>query len=616
MSTTNTNETSNKFLDFNLPQDAYVAFDAVSLKDYIIDRLNENQKFTDQNFEGSNLAAIIDIIAYSYHVLLFYLNNTASEVNFDQATLYENMNKIVKLIGYKPAGKQTSIVPINAVATAALATGNYTIRKYSYFLADGVQYNFNEDISFNKNNAGENETLQTVNDEAILYQGAIKEYPDYTAQGEEFEILPIVVDNIVDDNDSKFIADGTLSVYVKEASNDKYYEYPIVESLYLSKAVDRVCEIRLNEYGHYEVKFGSGVFGKKLEQGDIVSVNYILSDNTAGVISKNIINGNKLFVYDSTRQRALFTDLYPNKDETTFLNITNSPKITFNNPLNSSALSTEETVEQIRQNAPKMFSSQLRLVTEKDYQAFLERNLANVITSTKVVSNDSYINEYIQYFYDICVDPNKVNRVIINQVNFADSCDFNNINVFVVPKFKITEDKSYPPFLSNSFKNYIVTQTQDRKMLSNTVVPRDPIYMAFGLGIGDASELNLNILDQTKLYAVRETNNKINKSTLKARIASIIKKFFEPENNLLGGNLKLINLANDILSLEGIKRIETRNEQTGEIFTGGVSFLSFNPQYPESDMELVNQDKTLPFFKFPYLYSPLSIGKRIVITDE
>tara|TARA_R100000805_G_C3620941_1_gene124882 strand:+ start:24 stop:1868 length:1845 start_codon:yes stop_codon:yes gene_type:complete len=612
---TNTNDTSNKFLDFNLPQDAYVAFDAVSLKDYIINRLDENQKFTDQNYEGSNLAAVIDIIAYSYHVLLFYLNNTAAEVNFDQATLYENMNKIVKLIGYKPAGKQTSIVPINAVATASLPMGNYTIRKYSYFLADGVQYNFNKDISFNKS-TNEIETLQSVNDETILYQGTIKEYPDYTAQGEEFEILPVVVDNIVDSNSSKFIADGTLSVYVKELSNDTYYEYEVVESLYLTKSIDRVCELRLNEYGHYEVKFGSGVFGKKLDEGDIVSINYILSDNTAGVISKNVINGNKLFVYDSTRQRELFQDLYPNKDETTFLNITNSPKITFNNPINSSALSTEETVEQIRQNAPKMFSSQLRLVTEGDYQSFLQKNLANVVASTKVVSNDSYINEYIQYFYDICVDPNKVNRVIINQVNFADSCDFNNINVFVVPKFKITEDKSYPPFLSNSFKNYIVTQTQDRKMLSNTVVPRDPIYMAFGLGIGDAADLTLDILNQTKLYAVRETNNKINKTTLKTRIGSLIKKFFNPDDNILGGNLKLINLANDILSLEGIKRIETRNETTGEIFTGGVSFLSFNPQYPESDIELVNQDKTLPFFKFPYLYSPLSVADRIVITDE
>ena len=188
--------------------------------------------------------------------------------------------------------------------------------------------------------------------------------------------------------------------------------------------------------------------------------------------------------------------------------------------------------------------------------------------------------------------------------------------MFVVPKFATVEDKSYPPFLSNSFKNYIVTQTQDRKMLSNTVVPRDPIYMAFGLGIGDASNLSLDILDQTKLYAVRETNNKINKTTLKTRIASLIKRFFEPENNNLGENLKLVNLANDILSLEGIKRIETRNEQTGEIFNGGISFLSFNPQYPDSDIELVNQDKALPFFKFPYLYSPLSVAKRIVITDE
>ena len=65
----------NEFLEFNLPQNAYVAFDAVSLKEYIVDRLNENEKFTDQKFDGSNLAAVIDIIAYSYHVLLFYLNN-------------------------------------------------------------------------------------------------------------------------------------------------------------------------------------------------------------------------------------------------------------------------------------------------------------------------------------------------------------------------------------------------------------------------------------------------------------------------------------------------------------------------------------------------------------
>ena len=609
-----TEETTNKFLEFNLPQDAYVAFDAVTLKEYIVNRLNENEKFTDQNFDGSNLAAIIDIIAYSYHVLLFYLNTTASEVNFDQATLYENMNKIVKLIGYKPVGRQTSIVPINAVGTASMATGNYTIRKYSYFLVNGVQYTFNKDYSFNKN-TNASEVVSTLNDTVVLYQGSIKEYPDYVAQGEPFEVLPVVVKNIVDNKTDKFIAEDTLSVYVKEKDNDTYYEYDVVESLYLSNSTDRVYEIRLNENGYYEIKFGNGVFGKDLTEGDIVSVNYLQSDNVSGVISKNAINANKLFIYDSPRQRAIFNDTYSNKDETTFIDITNSSLINFNNPQASSALSDAETVDQIRENAPKVFSSQLRLVTESDYESFINKNLANVVNSVEVVSNESYLNGYIKYFYDICVDPNKVNRVIINQVNFADSCDFNNINVFAVPKFTTTEDESYPPFLSNSFKNLIVEQTQDRKMLSNTVVPRDPIYMAFGLGMSNSTTLNLDILNNTHLYVVRETNNKINKQTIQSRVANKIKSFFAPENNKLGQNLALNELLRDILTLEGVKNIYTKNEKDGSSLET-ISFLSFNPLYERSDINLVNQNITLPYFKFPYLYSPLTVAKRIKVIDE
>ena len=609
-----TSNTTNDFLNFNLPQDAYVAFDAVSLKDYIIDRLNENEKFTDQNYEGSNLAAVIDVIAYSYHVLLFYLNNTASEVDFDQATLYENMNRIVKLIGYKPAGKQTSMVPINGVATADLTPSNYTIKKYSYFLAGGVQYNFIDNLSFDKVAAGA-ETLTTLNNNAVLYQGSIGEYPDYIAQGEKFEVLPIVVENLVNEADDRFIADNTLSVAVKETADDTYYQYKEVDSLYLTNSVDRVYEKRLNEDGNFEIKFGNGVFGKILAEGDTVAVDYILSDNTEGIISKNIINGNKLFVYDSARRRAIFNDTFANKQDTTFLNITNSAYITFNNPVASSTLADEETVDQIRENAPKLFSSQLRLVSESDYETFFKKNMANILQSVKVVDNDSYINEYIKYFYDICVDANKVNSVIINQVNFADSCDFNNINVFVVPKFTLTEDKTYPPDLSVSFKNLIVDLSKGKKIVSNSVVPRDPVYMAYGLGVSNKGTLEVSDLDNTKLYVVRETTNKINKGTLISRVSSLIKEFFLAKNNTLGENLKIIDLTNSILSLEGIKRIYTSNKNEGVSFEG-ISFISFNPLYPESDIGVINQDVTLPYFKFPYLYSPMSVANRIEVIDE
>ena len=89
--------------------------------------------------------------------------------------------------------------------------------------------------------------------------------------------------------------------------------------MYLSNANDRVYEKRLNENGYFEVKFGDGSFGKKLERGDVVAVNYLLSDNLKGAISKNVINGNKIFVYDSPRQRQIFQDTYTNQNDTTFI---------------------------------------------------------------------------------------------------------------------------------------------------------------------------------------------------------------------------------------------------------------------------------------------------------
>ena len=606
---------NNNFLDFNLPQDAYAAFDAVSLKDFIIQRLNENEKFTDQNFEGSNLAAIIDIIAYSYHVLLFYLNNTASESTFDQATLYENMNKIVKVIGYKTVGKKTSLASINATANADLAVGNYTIKKYSFFLVDSIPFTFNSDYSFTIADQKE-QKLTELDNNVILYQGSVSEYPDYTAQGTDFEKVTLVVDNILDPGDSgRFIADDTVSVYVKEASSGLYYEYSEVDSLYIKDNNSRCYEKRLNENGHFEIKFGDGTSGRKLSKGDVVSINYILSDGQRGIVSTNAINGNKLFVYDSSRQREIFDDTYTNKDSTTFISSANNSNLTFKNPQPSSPITTEETVDEIRENAPKLFSSQQRLVSVTDYEGFISKNFSNILIDNKVVSNQTFINDYIQYFYNICVDPDKSNRVLLNQVNFSDSCDFNNINIFTVPRFNIAKDGDYPPFLSNSIKKLIVDSSLERKTISHEVVPRDPIYMAFDLGFSNQVDLEPEVSKNTKLVIVRESNNKINKEILKSRILAIITKFFGPTNNNLGQQLSLSTLVSEILSVEGVKRIETRNNNENISFSG-ISFISYNPLYPSADISLVNQDVSLPFFKFPFLINPNSLAAKLTVIDE
>jgi len=81
-------------------KDSYLTFDGKSIRDVIIDRLNKEGIFTDQNYQGSNLSAFIDVISYCFSTLLYYLNKTSSESMFSEAQLYENMNRIIKILNY------------------------------------------------------------------------------------------------------------------------------------------------------------------------------------------------------------------------------------------------------------------------------------------------------------------------------------------------------------------------------------------------------------------------------------------------------------------------------------------------------------------------------------
>ena len=60
----------------------YLRFSAYSIKDLITRKLSEDTKFTDQIYEGSNLAILIDLVSYMYQCLMFQLNNAASESMF------------------------------------------------------------------------------------------------------------------------------------------------------------------------------------------------------------------------------------------------------------------------------------------------------------------------------------------------------------------------------------------------------------------------------------------------------------------------------------------------------------------------------------------------------
>ena len=601
------------FVEYKLPTNAYASFDAMSMKQQIIDRLSTNSAFTDQVFEGSNLNAIIDIVAYMYHVLLFQLNQNASESIFTQATIYENMNKLVSLLNYKPTGQHTSLLDFTITANIGVPVGVYLIRRFSYLPVDGYNYTTINDISFEKT---VNSAEQVATNNVSLYQGTITEYPTYVATGENFETVFIAYNNLVDVKTQKFISDNTFSVFVKELTDNKWYEYTETPSLYLNTGTDRVFEKRFNENGRYEIKFGDGVNGKKLATGNSVGIYFILSDGEPGIVSANALQTKQMLLFNSTRFNEIINNTY---GDVTFITQNELPNLSFDNEYSSTPVSDSETVDEIRVNAPKLFSAQGRAVTLTDYKSILDKNFNYILASTQAMNNNQYIDTYIKYFYNIGLgQPNEDTDVLINQVNFMTSTNFNNVYLFMVPKFGTIRNEITPTTLSVSQKQLVVTELNKVKSATHEVVPMDAIYKAFSFGLNlPGEQLSTTIKDETFLVITRSQLSKQSRLKIKNDVISVITNYFDTANCELGQIVDLTALSNSILAIEGVSKFFTRRVNSAQTLQLPViSMLYWNPNYATADINITAQNTPLEVFEFPFFYQQSLLSNKIIIEDE
>lgn len=602
--------------DFPLKQNAYVAFDAQSLKNLMIDQLNRGGVFTDQVFEGSNFNSLLDVIAYSYHVLLFYLNQTSSESLFSQAQVYENMNRIVKLIDYKPIGYQTSVLAFNATADQQLSTGTYTLPRYSYFILNGIHYSFKEDITFTKSLSG-TIALDQLSNNNLLYQGSYTEYPMYFALGEPYEVARLI---LVDQNSrSPFVDNFTIDVYVKDAKTQKWSQWSQVPNLFLSNNQDKVYELRFNENGRYEVKFGNDITGKKLNSGDQVLIYYLLSDGTPGEIGPGILDGNSLFLYSSTNYSSVVNDTKSENLE--YMTDSQIPLLSFTNDKPSTLFGEPETVDNIRNNAPNTFKRQYRLITAEDFKNYISGNFKNIIHDLQVVDNQTYLNQHIEYLYTLGLKaPSLESRLLSNQITFADACNFNNIYIYLVPKIYQTNSlKVNNNFATDAQKQYIESFVDNIKLSTSEVVYMDPAYMSVNLGISLPIEnLEKEIYKETKLIIVKKMDSRVNDDEIKGSITKIFENYFDPNNSTLGQTLNLTELNNLVGGVNGVKNFYTkRTTSDGRILTSdGISLLVWNSIYDKEDIFVTTQNYNFRYFQFPYLYDKENFFDRIEIIPE
>ena len=592
--------------DFSLPRDSYAAFDAKSLKELIQTRLNQGGVYTDQTFEGSNMSSIIDVIAYSYHLLLFYLNQTSAESMFSDTSIYENMNRIVKLIDYKPKGYQTSLLSFNLNAGGLLQVDNYTIKRYSYIVAGSVYYSFTNDSTFNKTVEG-TQSLVNFSSENVLREGQYIEHPELIALGEDFENVILAVKS-VDDNIEIKIDSGSIDIYVQDVNSKKISEFKETSSIFLESSDSNVYEKRLNENGLYEFKFGNGIFGKKLNEGDSIFIYYIQSSGEAGVISPGVLDGNSLNVFNTPRFSTISRDIYNNTFN--FLTTQQIQYLTFSNTLKSTIPVEKEDIDSIRNNASKNFQLQNRIITLKDYSNFLDSNFSQILKSFSVVNNDDYIDKYLNYFLNIGLNkPNDDSRVLFNQINFNSINQSNNIYLFLVSKFNNVDENDNLNYVSTSQKTSIINSFKEQQQANINIVPVDPVYTAFGIGLrsSDDEVLNQEINLNSFLVLKRNPLSNISTEALKQRVNNIFINYFDSLN--LNSLVSLKEISNQIFNIEGVEEIKTRRLINNNVLNevDGINLLFYNPIYPENDIQVISSDLQLPFFKYPYL-----IGKSIL----
>jgi hypothetical protein len=532
-------------------------------------------------------------------MLLFYLNKQSNEGLFTEAQLYENINKIVKQLDYKPIGHQSATLSFEATA-ANLTSGLYTIPRYSYMEVGGIRYSFNEDITFAKTTDNSSESLADMSREKLLFQGRFIENNIVTATGNDNEIIFLTVDDAIK------VDHFNIDVYVKDVNTGKWSEWEQTTSLYINRANEYKYESRYNENRRYELKFGNNINGRRLNAGDQVAIYYLETQGSNGEVGANTLDGKQLIFYKSTRLNSITTDL-----NTKGSNIDFNPKTTlsFTNNCVSSFASDPEDGESIKKNAPGIFRSQFRVVTSGDYETFIKTNFSSLIKDVKVANNSEYLNGYLRYFTDLgLTDSNLESRALFNQVSFSDSCNFNNVYLFVVPK-TIGNSLSY---VNPSQKELIIDTIREEKVLTSETIIMDPVYISFDIALGDNISTEISDRDNSVILIKKSSSSRRTDDSIRDDVATIISNYFSRKNLTLGQTVDLNQLAADVLSVDGVQKASTYRTDTKSTVEG-LRFISWNPAYGNVSLENVVTNITLEDFQFPYLAEDIDFTSKIII---
>ena len=335
-----------------MPVSKFTNLDFDQIKDQIRQYLRANSNFTDFDFEGSNMSILIDILAYNTYISAFNSNMVVNESFLDSATLRENVVSLARNIGYVPRSRKSAQAIINF--DFKFNGNSNTVKLNKGLVCVGASNNTSFTFSIPEDiiaaspiDAGSNiltNPPRTAKFENLtIYQGTLLK--------KNFVVNASVDQKFILEN--SFIDTESIRVFVRKGGASSGLEYSRIDNITSLGASSNIYLIQEIKDEKYELLFGDGFFGTKLEDGDIIEISYIITEGKAG-------NDGKFFSYSADAV----------DDAGNPLAASATPVI--NTTQNAKGGGDIETIESIKYIAPRVYSSQYRAVTTKDYEAIIQ----------------------------------------------------------------------------------------------------------------------------------------------------------------------------------------------------------------------------------------------------
>lgn len=325
-----------------MPFTKFTNLDFDQIKTSIKDYLRANSTFTDFDFEGSNFSVLIDTLAYNTYITAFNSNMIVNESFLDSATLRENVVSLARNIGYVPRSRTAAKAQVSFDVTTNENTPIVTLQAGLVCVGsvDNTSYTFSIPDNISSNVVDGTASFNNID----IYQGT-------------FLTKQFVVDGSLDQRfilNNSFIDTSTISVYVKGINDSGLgIEYSSVENILQVDSSSKIYLLQEVQDEKYELLFGDGFIGKKLENNAVITVNYIVTDGEDG-------NGASSFSFSGSIRNANNGVI----DIGSVSVITNQPS------QNGSEI---ESVDSVKYFAPRIYSSQYRAVTSRDYEAIIKK---------------------------------------------------------------------------------------------------------------------------------------------------------------------------------------------------------------------------------------------------